>query len=227
MRSGAVAGVLAAFAVGLVLVVAIAATRESRLVYSIGTGALGPVADVKPGGGEVCKGPLAPPPEAFDRVVFTVGTYFRSGPPLEVLVRSVRSGRVLGRGRLAGGYPDIARAPEHSVPVGELTPREPVDICVRNPGRRRVALYGAPGLSHRTSSLTADGTPINSDVAVRLERGDARSLLTRLPRVFEHAATFKAGWIGAWTFWLLALAVATAVPALLALAVGRAARADA
>jgi hypothetical protein len=190
-RRGAAAAFAAAFAVALLVAVGVAATRESRLVYSIGVGPGGPVADLTPRGAEICQGPLSPPPETFDRVVISVGTYFRSGQPLDALVRSTRDGRVIARGRLPGGYPDVGRAPEQSIAVAPTTLREPVDVCFRNTGNRRVALYGAPWLSHRTSTMRAGGKPVARDVAVRLERAEARSLLSRLPDAFEHAAVFK------------------------------------
>jgi hypothetical protein len=42
--------------------------------------------------------------------------------------------------------------------------------------------------------------------------------------MFRRAAVFRFGWVGAWTFWTLAALVLIAIPALCALALGRAAR---
>jgi hypothetical protein len=38
------------------------------------------------------------------------------------------------------------------------------------------------------------------------------SLLSALPTVFHRAALFRPDWVGAWTFWLLLLAVVAAFP---------------
>jgi hypothetical protein len=223
MRRGAVLGFLGTFALGLVVLVLIGATDRSKLVYTIGAGPGAPVA-VLEGGEQACQTPLSPPAEAFDRVVVSLGTFFKPGPPVEVLVRSTATSRVLARGILPAGYPDIARAPEHAVAIPSTTLEDTVAVCVRNTGTRHVAVYGTVALAHRTSHAELDGKPLNSDLAVRLERADGRSLLTRLPAAFRHAATFKAGFVGAWTFWLLALLAIVAVPALLATALAHAER---
>lgn len=221
MRRQALIGFAAAMAIALVGLLALALTRESRLVYTIGAGPGGPVAELRPDH-EVCQGPLEPPASEFDRVVISLGTYFKPGSSVDVLVRPADDPKgVLARGRLAGGYADIGDVPEHSVAVGATTVREPVSVCVRNTGSRKVAVYGAPGIAHRTSTASLDGTPYNSDVAVRLERAEPRSLLARLPGAFEHASLFKGTVVGPWTFWLLAALALIAVPLLLAFAIAR------
>lgn len=227
MRRQALIGFAAAMAIALVGLLALALTRESRLVYTIGAGPGGAVAELRKDH-EVCQGPLAPPASEFDRVVISLGTYFKPGSPVDVVVRPADDPRgVLARGRLAGGYRDIGEVPEHSVPVGATTVREPVSVCVRNTGTRKVAVYGAPGIAHRTSTASLDGKPYNSDVAVRLERGEPRSLLSRLPGAFRHAALFKGTVIGPWAFWALAALALVAVPLLFAFALSRTLRQEA
>ena len=224
MRKGALIGLGATLAAGLVLIVVLAVTRESGLVYSIGSGPAAPSAPLA-AGHEACQGPLSPPAQAFDRVVVSLGTYGKPGQPVEVSVRDAASHRVLSTGKLAGGYPDIEKAPEQSIPVTRITPRSAIDVCVRNAGTGKVAVYGTTGLAHRTSTAIVDGKPQPSiDLAVRLERGPKRSLLARLPDAFGHAATFKPSWVGAWTFWVLAALVLLAVPLLLARALSGALR---
>jgi hypothetical protein len=39
--------------------------------------------------------------------------------------------------------------------------------------------------------------------------------LSLVPTMFRRAGLFHGGWVGAWTYWLLAALVALAVPALL------------
>jgi hypothetical protein len=113
--------------------------------------------------------------------------------------------------------------PEHAIPVA-ATLRAPTAICLRNRGTGRLAVFGAPGLAHRTSSATVAGKPIGGDVAIRLESAHPRSLLSRLPDAFRHAALFKPSWVGPWTFWVLTAIVLVAVPVVMAWGVARAAR---
>jgi hypothetical protein len=223
MRSRRTLAAVVAGVAALALLVVLAATQESRLVYTIGAAPAGPVAQPGPGE-EACQAPIAPPAEPFDRVVVSLGTFGRPGEPVEVLIRS-RSQEVLARGRLDGGYPDIAAQPEHAVPVPRTTLNEATEVCVRNVGARKVAVYGSVGLAHRGSVGRLEERTVG-DIALRLERSEPRSLLAALPDVFDHAATFKAGWVGAWTFWLLAAVVLLAVPLLVARALAGALRED-
>jgi hypothetical protein len=207
---------------GLILAAALALTRESRLVYTLGAGPAAPVAVLR-GGQQACQKPVDPPAERFDRVVVSLGTFGRPGPPLDVLLRPQVAGAPTIRGRLPGGYPDVAVTPEHAIPVS-ATLRAPAAICLKNRGPGRVAVFGATGLAHRTSSATVAGKPIRGDLAIRLESARPRSLLSRLPDAFRHAALFKASWVGAWTFWVLTALVLVAVPLVMAWAVARASR---
>jgi hypothetical protein len=209
-------------AAGVILAAALALTRESRLVYTLGVGSAAPVAVLR-GGQAACQKPVNPPAERFDRVVVSLGTFGRPGPPVDVVLRPGARGAKTIQGRLRGGYPDIAVTPEHAIAVS-ATLRARAEICLKNRGRGRVAVFGATGLANRTSSATAAGKPIGGDLAIRLERAQPRSLLSRLPDVFRHAALFKPSWVGAWTFWALTAIVLVAVPVVMAWAVARAAR---
>jgi hypothetical protein len=220
MRRGWIAAGVALLA-GLALLLVVAATRESTLVYTIGAAPGAPIANLEPGE-EVCQTPVAPPPEAFDRVVIGLQPSGPPGAPVEVLLRS-RSGDVVAEGRLDGGYAKAEGPLIQAVPIGPVTVREPVELCVRNTGEDNVAALGTTGLAHRTSVATFSGKAVG-DLAVVLERSEPRSLLARLPQVFDHAAAFKAGWVGPWTFWLLAALVLVAVPLLLARGLAAAAR---
>jgi hypothetical protein len=209
-------------AAGVILAAALALTRESRLVYTLGAGPGAPVAVLR-GGQQACQKPVDPPPERFDRVVVSLGTFGRPGPPVDVLLRPYAPGAKTIRGRLRGGYPDVGVTREHAIAV-TATLRGPAEICLRNRGTRRVAVFGAPGLAHRTSSATVAGKPIGGDLAIRLESARPRSLLSRLPDVFRHAALFKPSWVGPWTFWVLTALVLVGVPVVMGWAVARAAR---
>ena len=61
---------------------------------------------------------------------------------------------------------------------------------------------------------------------MRFPTAKPESALSRLPAAFRHAAPFKLGDIGAWTFWLLAAALLLGAPLLLGRALLRADAAD-
>jgi hypothetical protein len=223
MRRRAVIGFGAVLAVGVVAVLVLGFTRGSSLVYSIGVEPAAPSVRIDPGK-TACQGPISVPDgEAFDRVTFTVGTYFKPGPELRVEVRDATS--VLGAGTLPAGYPDVAQAPQHVVQVGRVAPRAPLAVCLRNVGDRPVAAYGQNGGSQRTVARL-DGQPLKYDMAVTLNR-EERSLVSLLPTIAERASLFRAGWVGPATFLVLGLLVLIAVPALLLRGVARAAAEDA
>src|SRR3954469_25688405 len=89
---------------GVILAAALAVTRESRLVYTLGAGPAAPVAVLR-GGQEGCQKPGDPPAERFDRVVVSLDTFGRPGPAVDVLLRPEAPGGKTIRGRLRGGYP--------------------------------------------------------------------------------------------------------------------------
>ena len=66
-------------------------------------------------------------------------------------------------------------------------------------------LYGNADAAARASSAYADGKPTGSDLALEFQRTEPRTLAGLLPAMFERAALFRAQWVGAWTYWLLAL----------------------
>jgi hypothetical protein len=59
-------------------------------------------------------------------------------------------------------------------------------------------------------------------LSLRFLRGHPRPVLSQVPLIIDRAALFRPGPVGPWTFWLLALLVAVAVPLLLAHALRRA-----
>jgi hypothetical protein len=223
MRSAAIA-----FAVTLLLglgaVAAVGATQGSGLVYSPGVNPVTPMVDLQPGQ-RACQGPLQPPDGAsFDRVAVTLGTFGRPGPPVRVEVMEGTDRRIAD-GRLAGGYPDVDRAPEQVIEVGQVQTQAPLFVCFVNEGTRPVALFGQIGVASPATSGTVDGAPVDADFALEL-RSEERSLLALLPDMAERASRFRAGWVSAGLLLALWLAVLIAAPLLLARGLGRAAEAD-
>lgn len=171
-------------------------------------------ADLRPGK-VVCQSPIAVPPDGeFDRVKLSLGTHRRPGPAIDVAVIPAAGGAPLGRGRLAAGYPDVDRAPSHTIAVGEVDAGQRVAVCVANHGSRKVAVYGNADAANRTSTATLDGKPLKTDLNLAFER-EPRSLATLAPAIADRASLFRAAWVGPWTYVLLLAVAVLAVPVLL------------
>ena len=208
------------FLAGLAALAVFGFTRGSGLVYSPGVSAQVPVTEL-PRNARGCQGPMrSPDGAAFDRVAFTVGTAGAPGPPVRVEVVEADSGRVLGAGSLAGGYPG---ATEQVVPVGEVRTDDPLSICLI-PGAK-VAVLGQAGVASPQTTATIDGADSGVDFAVTL-RSAERSLIASAPEMAERAALFRPGWISPVVYLLLALGVIVVAPLLLARGFGRAAADD-
>jgi hypothetical protein len=216
MRRRGVLALLLTAGAGLLALAIVGARDERELAFTLGVVPSTVAAELQPGQA-VCQRPVNVSTK-FTRVRFQVGTFGQPGTPLTVSVRSARSGRRLGQGRLAGGYPDVT---QQVVDVGPIGDSQRVTVCVRNGGHRRVALYGnatvaAPG----TEAYIGRGR-LGTDLTLVFERDEPRSVLSLLPQVFERASLFRPGWVGSWTFWLLAALLLAGVPLLLGLALAR------
>jgi hypothetical protein len=213
-----------AFLVGVAAIAVIGLVKGSDLVYSPGVTPQAPVVPLA-AGQEACQGPIhVPDGAAFDRVAFTVGTYFKPGAPLRVTIVDT-SGATIADGTLPGGYPDIAGAPEHVVRVGRVATDDPVQVCIENEGSRQVALYGQAGIASPRSAATVNGNPLAYDIAVTLRR-EQRSRLALLPTMADRAALFRAGWVTPLLYSILALALVIGAPLALARGLGRAGETD-
>lgn len=205
-----VLGAMAALVVGLAL---IAVLTHTSLAFTLGVIRAAPAVTLAHGQ-QACQRPIdVPAGGAFDRVGLSVGTFQRAGSPLAMTVQDM-GGRVLGRGTLAGGYPDIASVPVHHVPLDRTVGEGRVAVCVRNEGERKVALYGNADAAARSSSAYKDGRPAKVDLSLEFERS-SRSWASELPRMLDRAALFRAPWLGPWAYWILAVALAVGAPWLL------------
>jgi hypothetical protein len=221
MRRRAVVGFVAVFAVTLIGLLATGLTRGSELVYSLGAAPAGAAVKI-PAGSVACQRPIgAPDGAAFDRVAFTLGTYFKPGPEIAVEVREASGGRRLAGGTLPAGYPDIADAPQHVVRVGRVATSAALEVCLRNAGSNPVAVYGQPGIASPRTFATLDDQKLAYDMAITLN-GEKRSLIAQLPTIADRASLFRAGWVSPLTYLVLALLVLVAVPLLLARGLARA-----
>jgi hypothetical protein len=221
MRSAA--AIVAGLALAAVLGLAVAALVDERpQAFTLGV-TRSTTIEVK-AGEEACQAPIDVPGDAaFDGVTFAVGTDRRPGPPLDVTVRAARPGAlrgaVLARGTLTGGYPDIDRAPSHTVWVDRVPAERSIAVCVANRGRRSAFISGNADAAARSSSAFVDGAPAGSDLALGFERRSPRSLAALAPAIVDRAALFRAQVVGAWTYILLGLLVLLVAPALLVRAV--------
>jgi hypothetical protein len=126
-------------------------------------------------------------------------------------------GRVLSRGVLRAGYADNRPA------VTRVSPRlpsgAPIDVCVRNVGRARVAFYGDFAKAGDPGRASGGGAPIDNIGPVNIQltflNSQPSSVLSRVPAIFRRATIFRPGWVGSWTFWVLLGALVLAVPGLL------------
>ena len=221
MRRAALLSFCVATALALVAFAVRGVADERALAFTLSVAPTMVAAELPPDA-EACQTPVAVS-EPFSRVRFQVGTFGRAGEALAVTVKE--HGTALASGRLRSGYPDVAR------PIVELD-REvdegrSVAVCLRNEGRRRVALYGGTAAAKTRSAATLDGSPLEVDLTVEFLRQRPRSALAALPDMFRRASVFSAGWVGPWTFWLLAAAVFAGVPVLLGWSLLRAAEAEA
>jgi hypothetical protein len=216
---------LVALAIGFAGLLALGLARTSDLVYSPG---VTPQVAVLPlqAGQEACQGPLrVPDGAAFDRVAFTLGTYFKPGPRMRVTVVG-HGGAILSLGELPAGYADISRVPVHDVRIRRVQTREPIHICLANRGNRPVAVYGQAGIASPRTSATVDGRPVDPDLAITL-RGPERSLIALLPTMADRAALFRAGWVTPGVYLVLALLLVIGAPLVLARGLAAATAAEA
>jgi len=198
--------------------VAVAGSDERALAFTLDVGVRFPVAVAKPGG-EACQAGVHTE-SRFDVVRFLVGTYGRPGPELAVVVRDASSGRPLATGTLPAGARDNQSASARVAPAVAEGSR--VDVCFRNDGVRRVALYGGAPWSDPLSTARVGERRLRYDLQLDFYRGEPRSALSLVPAMFERAALFRWPGIGSWTYWCLLVLVAAGIPLLLAAALRRA-----
>ena len=196
-----------------------AAGDERAVAYSLGVPPTGVAASITPGM-RVCQEPIDLP-TGVGAVVFPVATDGRAGQPLDVTVRTP-SGRVLGRGKVGGGYVD---GTEQTVKLDRVAgPAERSAVCIANEGRLPVFIYGSENV---TSSHTIANGVLNSvDLDIRFLYDKPRAFSGMIPDAFERAALFRPGWVGVWVYWLLFALLVVGAPLLLGFAVWRAARDD-
>jgi hypothetical protein len=222
MRSRAVRATLLAFAFGVVVVLILAATDQRHLAFSLAVRASEPGVEVQPGH-EACQRDVDVE-EPFDSVTILPAAFFHPVPRLQLRVIDRASHRIIASGLLGDGHPENKPTTIRLAPgVGK---GRRVDVCFRNAGAWKVALFSGPAPDNEPSFGTLDGRYIQSDIVIDFVRSKPRTTLSMIPDVFRRAALFHPSWVGAWTFWLLAAVLVFAVPVALVKAVRAAAQND-
>jgi hypothetical protein len=210
--------VVAIAAAVVVALAAVALTSERKQAFTLGVIR---ATTVKVAHGQaVCQAPISVPPDAaFDAVTLGATTQTRRGAQLELTVRAAdaadptRAGAVLARGELVSGA--AGETAPRTVRVGHVDANRTVAVCVTNRSRHPALLYGNSDAAARTSSAYTKGKRTGIDLMLEFQRAEPRTLAGLLPAMFDRAALFHAQWVGAWTFWLLALLCVFGVPLLL------------
>lgn len=213
-RAGPLRTLVLLVAVGVIGLVILAAADGRGFRLSLNTDS---VVAVGPGQ-EACRTLIRPPQAGTNQVTFWArgATADGSAPPITVRVRKGRYSQLLAIARLPSG----PAGPRHAALRGSVAGARKVAACFANTGAVSLLLTPRPGTPTRVVPAHLTERSDNVDVALELVRAPQRSLLSELPDVFERAARFRPGWVGAWTFWLLLAALVLGVPAL----VGRALR---
>lgn len=217
-KAFAVTMVLALTALGLA-----AATPDERRAFTLGVGPNLVAAELQPGG-SVCQGPIeVPQGGAFSSVRTQLRTDQGPAPPLEVTVRRPE-GPVLGSGILTSGKSDVDVPAHQAARVGKVGVGQQIEVCLRNAGDRRVALYGDAPSDAPSEARDARGRVLPADLELDFVRDQPRSQLSLLGLMVDRAGLFAADWVGAWTLWLVIGLVVVAAPLGLWRALGAAER---
>jgi hypothetical protein len=200
----AFSAVLFAGVIGL----AIAAVTEQRATaFSLDVPASDLVATVSPGQ-RVCQGPIsvtaatngltawmAPGPTAG--ASFEVTLSGAGSRPVRTTLHPDSSTPTTGLAALSGRFSPAISAGRH------------VRLCVRSTGRRVVELLGGTA-RQGSGTLVLGGKTSPYSLALVFRSSHPRSVLSLMPAMFDRAALFKPGWVGAWTFWVLLGAILAA-----------------
>jgi hypothetical protein len=219
-RRALAAGIASVLLLAVATLVVTGAGNRTHLVLTTAVYPVYPVAPVAPGS-TVCQKPLGLT-ERIDSVRFNAGTFGKPGPTLLVSVEDQSTGAELGWGRVAPGWVD--NGTPRNVQVGPVQPGGLVAVCVHNDGPVTTYLYGdyyhgqfvkgplGVTPTNSTNAADVDGVMLEGDVALSLYSAKEHSTLSWIPAIFRHAGTFKPPFVGAWTFWLLALLLLIGAP---------------
>jgi hypothetical protein len=203
---------------GLGLLTWLGSREESVRAYSLGVPFDRQAASVSPNRG-ACEGPMQIPAEFGGVRAFAHTTGGRATLDLSVLESRTR--RVLARGRseVPSSFTPVTATLTRAVAAGQR-----VTVCLTVGGPGRILLNGS-NRSTGSIPLRVAGKPVSHEVSLVFLASRRRSLLSQIPTMFARASLFRPGWVGAWSFWALAVLLLFAAVALV-IAVSRAALED-
>lgn len=211
MRKGGVVTLLVVSALGLVALVVTASGDRRDLAFTIGVVPSVAAATLAPGQ-TVCQTPISVS-ESFSRIGLTTGGPSGAGEPLAISVRAADGEPLLGSGEIPGRFPDRA---DLTTAVGPVAAGQKVAVCARNTGDGPAIVYGNASGAAPPSQAEQGSRTLQSDLTVVFLEDEDRSILSELPDMLERASLFRPGWVGPWTFWVLAAGALLGVPLLLA-----------
>jgi len=169
-----------------------------------------------PAGRRACEGPIESP--AGFGGIRAFGSSTGSPAMLDLVVTDAGSGETLARGRapVSEVFNPITATLDGRVPAGRR-----VTVCMIGAGPGPIALGGSSSAGQPVR-LRVGGRATPQAVSLVMLQARGQSFFSLLPTIFRRAALFRPGWVGAWTFWVLALILLAAALAL-GLAVSQAA----
>lgn len=153
-----------------------------------------------------------------EQVRFMVGTYHKPGPPLLV---TIRGEGFAGSERVAGGYDDNVTL---AVPVPRPSSSRLVTVCIRNAGRRKIALYAAEDRAQSRVNVFLNGERANATPTLHFHEAGQVTIAGRAGVTAGRIAVFRGFLDHAWVVWALALLGVCVLPVLLAAALAAAFR---
>jgi hypothetical protein len=164
--------------------------------------------DVVPGGKRLCMRDIAADPHAR-QARFTVGTYGKPGPPLELTIT-------------APGYRTSARQPAGfadnamlRLPISGPSRATLITACIMNEGKRKIAVYSANDRARSRAIVTIAGKSVSATPAFGLWEAKPRTIVDRAGVTVDRIATFRGFFGHPWIVWVLLVLFCFGMPAAL------------
>jgi hypothetical protein len=149
-------------------------------------------------GQAVCEGPITSQGPA--RSVGIWGSAARASARLTVTVRDPSTHSTVTSGSLQA----VAQEGEWTARLDRNVPQgHPVQICLT----QDAGAFSLMGSAVSDPGVTVTGIPAGQRYSLVLLSDGDQSLLGSLSLGFSRAALWRPSWVGAWTFWVLAIAV--------------------
>lgn len=155
------------------------------------------IATLRPGHA-VCEGPITS--QASSRSVGIWGSAVASTARLKVAVKDPSTHETVTSGSLQAG----AQQGEWTARLTRNVPGDhPVQICLTSDA----GAFSLMGSAVSEPGVSVTGIPAGQRFSLVLLSDHNRSLLGSLSLAFSRASLWRLSWVGAWTFWVLAIAV--------------------